>query len=353
MKILLVGEFSGLHNNLKEGLVDLGHDVTLLSAGDGWKKFGSDIFLSPFKGVIGKVMNLFYDYRVLSKIKKYDVVQFMNPHVINRFMPRKFLLKKILKNNSKVFLIAAGGDSYFWKIGPEKLKYGPFEDTFKYDDVRFISYLKTDEAFDYNSFFVKNVVSVIPVMYEYETSYSDIDNLGKCIPLPINVDKIRYEKNIVKDKIIIFHGLNRYGFKGTKYVEDAFEYLSEKYPDELELIIKGNMPIDDYLKLMKRTNVVIDQVNSHSLGMNGAYALAMGKVVLGGAEPESLTALNMDSTPVINIIPSSQDLIDKIENLIQDTRNFIKIGQDSRAFIEKYHDHRKVASMYLEHWKKT
>jgi len=353
VKIILVGEFSGLHNNLKDGLLGLGHDVTLLSAGDGWKKFGSDIYLSPFKGIIGKVMNLLYDYLVLSKIKNYDVVQFMSPNVINRFLPRRFLLKKILKNNGKVFLVAAGGDSYFWKKGPEKLKYGPFEDTFKYDNISYISYLKTDKVFEYNKFFVDNVVSVIPVMYEYETSYSDIDNLGKCIPLPINIDKIKYEENIIKDKIIIFHGLNRYGFKGTKYVEDAFDYLSSKYPNDLELIIKGNMPIDDYLNLMKRTNVVIDQLNSHSLGMNGAYALAMGKVVLGGAEPESLTALNIDSTPVINVIPSSQDLIDKIEKLIENKGDFIKIGQDSRAFIEKYHDHRKVASMYLEHWKTT
>jgi hypothetical protein len=27
MKILLLGEFSGLHNNLKDGLIELGHEV--------------------------------------------------------------------------------------------------------------------------------------------------------------------------------------------------------------------------------------------------------------------------------------------------------------------------------------
>ena len=35
MKILLLGEYSGLHLNLRDGLRELGHDVVLASAGDG------------------------------------------------------------------------------------------------------------------------------------------------------------------------------------------------------------------------------------------------------------------------------------------------------------------------------
>ncbi len=40
-KILLFGEFSGLHTNLKEGLEELGYEVTIVSAGDGKKKYCS------------------------------------------------------------------------------------------------------------------------------------------------------------------------------------------------------------------------------------------------------------------------------------------------------------------------
>ena len=35
MKVLLLGEYSGLHNTLKTGLVALGHQVTLVGDGDG------------------------------------------------------------------------------------------------------------------------------------------------------------------------------------------------------------------------------------------------------------------------------------------------------------------------------
>ena len=36
MKILLVGESSLLHNTLQKGLVELGHQVTRKSDGNGW-----------------------------------------------------------------------------------------------------------------------------------------------------------------------------------------------------------------------------------------------------------------------------------------------------------------------------
>ena len=38
MKILLIGEFSRLHNSLKEGLLALGHEVVLVNNGDGFKR---------------------------------------------------------------------------------------------------------------------------------------------------------------------------------------------------------------------------------------------------------------------------------------------------------------------------
>ena len=43
MKILLIGEYSNLHNSLKQGLQKNGFEVTLLSTGDGFKNFDSDI----------------------------------------------------------------------------------------------------------------------------------------------------------------------------------------------------------------------------------------------------------------------------------------------------------------------
>ena len=46
MKILLVGEYSGLHLNLKAGLEKLGHQVTTVGFRDGYKQIPIDIDLS-------------------------------------------------------------------------------------------------------------------------------------------------------------------------------------------------------------------------------------------------------------------------------------------------------------------
>jgi hypothetical protein len=37
MKVLLVGEYSRLHNSLKEGLLELGHEVSIVGHQDGFK----------------------------------------------------------------------------------------------------------------------------------------------------------------------------------------------------------------------------------------------------------------------------------------------------------------------------
>ena len=48
MKVLLLGEFSGLYKYLYDGLKEIGVDVIWASNGDGWKKIGgADIRVLP------------------------------------------------------------------------------------------------------------------------------------------------------------------------------------------------------------------------------------------------------------------------------------------------------------------
>lgn len=172
------------------------------------------------------------------------------------------------------------------------------------------------------------------------------------IPIPINTNKIECKENTISKKITVFHGLNRFGFKGTRHVEEAFDFLSKKNSNDLELIIDGKMPLNEYLKVMQRTNVVIDQMYSHSLGVNGVYALAMGKIVMGGAEPESLKSLGVESSPVINLKPNAQSIIDEVEKLLAKPNNIQELGFKSRQFAEQVHGHTKVAQQYIETWSK-
>ena len=45
MKILLLGEYSNLHNSLKQALINMGHEVLLVCNADGFKKYETDILI--------------------------------------------------------------------------------------------------------------------------------------------------------------------------------------------------------------------------------------------------------------------------------------------------------------------
>ena len=84
MKILLIGEFSGLHSNLMRGLIKLGCDVEMISLGDTFKKFDSGINVSsvkkfPFSLLENELSIPFKN--LVQRLGRYDVVQFVNPLV--------------------------------------------------------------------------------------------------------------------------------------------------------------------------------------------------------------------------------------------------------------------------------
>jgi hypothetical protein len=352
MKVLLLGEYSGLYKNLSEGLRVLGHNVKIVSDGDSWKHIDSDIVLSKLnQTIIGKIKYRINMYQILSKITGYDIIQLINPFFIPvHYFPRYKIIKKLLNNNTRLFLSAAGDDAYYWKYGRKILYAGYFEDNLKYDLKRDSCSLEANSEFNFNKYVADNCSGIIPIMYEYETVYRSHNNCCKTIPIPMNVEKINYSPNRIKDKIVIFHGLNRYGCKGTRFVEEAFEILKKKYPNDLELIINNRMPLNDYLQMMDRVNVVVDQTYSYSCGMNAIYALAMGKVVMGGGDPVSFSSLGIKETPVVNILPNVKDIVDKVEWLLENRYHIEEIGYQGRILVENIHHYVKVAQQYVSVW---
>ena len=89
--------------------------------------------------------------------------------------------------------------------------------------------MQSINAFNYNRRIVDKSNGLIPVMYEYDSCYKKSSKKLNLIPLPVNLKSISCDPNNIKDKIVVFHGLSRYGFKGTRHVENAFKVLKEKY----------------------------------------------------------------------------------------------------------------------------
>lgn len=355
MKILLVGEYSSLHKNLKEGLVELGHEVTIAADSCGWMDIRPDInFSSTRKGLIGKLETYIVNpLASLHLLKGYDIVQFVSPLVLHpKTLPLvKYFYRKLIENNGKSFLLSAGDDSYFATIANEELAYTPWKDAEKYDGFDPSSW-KSSKIVSWNEELVSIVDGVIPIMYEYAYGYRarSVKNLLQTIPIPMNLSKIKYKENIICNKIIFFHGLNRYGFKGTHYIEKAFEVMNKKYPNDINCIIEGKLPLEKYLKLISSVNISLDQTSSYSYGVNAVYSLAMGHVVMSGSEPESLLEFNVNESPIINIRPSVEDIISKMEFILDNRRNIDEFGYKSRIYAESLHDHVIIAKKYIAAW---
>ena len=72
MRILLVGEFSRLHNSLKEGLLNLGHEVTIIGSGDQFKKYPVDINVDS---QLSNKNPLLFVRKVIHRLTKIDIAQ--------------------------------------------------------------------------------------------------------------------------------------------------------------------------------------------------------------------------------------------------------------------------------------
>jgi len=347
-KILLLGEFSGLHTNLKEGLEEIGHHVVLVSSGDGEKNIKRDGDISvEEKNVLGKLKKYHKNNKYLKSLKNYDVVQFINPYI----MPRSTIFSyiNIFNNNKKIVCLAAGTDIYlseYIKKGGMS-RYSPFDDELKlpYDSLIHRTLQKK---------ILKEMDLIIPSIYEYAEAYRQSDlghKISETIPFPINTSKIEYVDNKITGKIIIYHASNRPIVKGSNFIIEAMEIIEKKYPNDVEIICAEYLPLDKYLETINKAHIIIDQCRSYSYAMNALYSMAKGKIVLSGSEPECNKELGIQNSPVINIIPDVQQIVQQLEGILENKHKIEEMGIKSRDYVIENHNHISIAGKYVTTWK--
>lgn len=356
MKILLLGEFSGLHNELKNALIDKGHFVTLASANDFKKNYPSDINIGKGSNIYTyKLSQLILPIINLRRFTGFDVVHIVNPYIFPQSTFLNLFLVKFLKNNNKlVTLSGAGSDPFFVKLSLSNLRYSPIPSHIKYDRKDGVYYMNSVKHYDFMLNYMEYVDGVIPIMYEYFKSFCDAgfsSITSRPIPIPINTKAIPViENELSNKKIVFFHGLNREGFKGTKVISEGFKELEKKYPSHVECVMEGNLPFNEYLKLLSRMNVVVDQLYSYSLAMNALYSMSQGKLVCGGAEPESFILYDGNPAPAYNITNEPGQLLETLSMIVENKENINEKSIESRSFVEKYHCPLNVADAYINFW---
>lgn len=381
MKILLLGEYSRLHNSLKEGLVALGHEVTIVGCGDKFKKFPVDYSIYAavcndnkianflFKS-IRKVLGLDFEkiekairfYLLLPKLNDFNHVQLINSDALETYpILSRFLFKKLFKKIKSRSLLICGDETpivdYWFQ---NELKYSVltpyFEDNSLENQFQFpLKYRKENYKKTFK-WLKENCQQLITSDLDYGIPMQKMGYSTTFIPNPINTDKIVFQPIENTNKIIIFLGINRLSYlkKGINYFEKALEIIREKYADKVEIIVTENLPYNEYISKYNKAHILLDQVFAYDQGYNALEAMAKGKVVFTGAETEFLNQYQLQEDEVcINTLPNENEIAAKLSFLIEHPEKINDISKNARKFIEKEHDYRVIAEKYLVSWKKN
>ena len=376
MKILLVGEYSRLHNSLKEGLVVLGHEVTLIATGDLFKKFPADIQLQrkydyglgrKLKIVVFKLSGIDLTSVALrgqfnkqkELLKGYDVVQLINenPFGVSVSVERE-IITYLKDHNKKLFLLSCGTDhisvTYAFQ---KKFRYSVLTPYFdgKISKAQYASVLKyiSPKHKAFHDFVFEQIDGVIASDLDYHIPLEGHKKYLGLIPNPVNVDQLKFTPLIISEKIIIFHGINRrtYFKKGSDYFEKALQIIQKKYPEKVDIITVENLPYHEYINKYDRAHIVLDQVFAYDQGYNALEAMSKGKVVFTGAEKEFQDYYRLDAPVAINALPDIQSIANHLEELIMNPDKLIEIGRNATAFIDDHHHYKKIAQKYINTWK--
>ena len=361
MKVLLVGEYSGVHTNLKKGLEKFGVDVLLISEGDAWKKFNSDILLyCPENTKWKKYYNRLMIQKCCNWAKDADVVQFINPsclYIVNKkFTGVAFELMKRAKVSVSVL---AGCDCGMADYQERIIPYICPTCLQEMKKRNWTCFIKSDAAYrKYEEAFYKRIDCLVPgewacykVYHDYVKKYNR--KMTRIIPYPIDCNAIHPVYN-QHDKIVVHFPLNA-AKKGTLVVKKAFGILRKKYRDRLLLEVRGHMPIEKYLEYLNGIDIIVDGVGGYScgLGMSCLMAMAKGKAAVGVRDQveEGDRSKWLLESPQVDPGYGEDGIVKAVESIISDPERLYELQKESREFVKKYFDAPLVAKQYIKLYK--
>lgn len=363
MKILLLGEYSNVHNTLAKGLRALGHEVTVVSNGDFWKNYPRDIDVARHPGKLGGLRLLIKLWSLLPRMRGYDVVQLINPIFFELRAERLFFFYRYLRRHNKKVLLGAFGMDYYW------VHTCVYEKPLRYSDFNFGEKLRTDEAaikerHDWlgtakerlNRLIAADCDGIITGLYEYEACYQPkFPNKTQFIPYPIVLPTSTHNVEKPSSKLRLFIGISkeRSVYKGTDIMLRAAEDVAARYPEQVEICKTEGVPFAQYQQMMDDSDVLLDQLYAYTPAMNALLAMSKGIIVVGGGEPENYEILGETTLhPIINVEPNYESVYKELEQLVLHPERIPELKRQSIEYIKRHHDYQKVARQYEQVYKR-
>ena len=370
MRILLLGEYSNVHNTLARGLRELGHEVTVASNGDFWRDYSRDINLAREIGIAGTVSFLYRLLLALPKMRGYDIVQLINPVFLELKAERLYRVFDYLKrHNGKVVLLAAGDDYYYPELHTRR-KVMRYSDFYIGDEEHCCDFVRTQtrewlygEKGRLTRYVAKRCDAIVACAYEYWLPYNlsgDTSLNGErlnrklySIPFAYSIPDKPVRR--VEGKVRVFIGISRERseMKGTDIMLQAARDLQRLYPDRMELLVANGVSFNEYSRMMDSSDVLLDQIYSYGPGMNALLAMSKGIVAVSGAEPEHYEQLGENEVrPIVNVYPSYEDVYRNLEKLILNPELVNRLKLQSREYVARNHEYIRVSRQYVELYSK-
>lgn len=382
MKVLFIGEYSGVYTELIKGLKRKGVECFTISNGDGYKKYPADILLInnviPTKNFFKRTYrNIIYRFglngiftflirwKELKKyFKGYDVVQLVNSVPLTGFgsIANLIMIKYVHKNNKHIFLSVLGDDYYTVKWLGNNYKRSDF---FK-EKNRIKNFIRPCPQFSYkyclfykylNDYIIKISSSIIPGLLSYKLPYDFTNKTTNIFPFPIDESKIGNPIKIKENEpIIIFHGWQKGkdSRKGNDVFDRVIKKVVAKYGIKVEYRVVQSVPFDEFIKLYSNAHIFIDQLYADDKGVNGLLGMAAGKVVFAGFEKKALEAYPNYNGEIVGIDSYNDEeyLFKKFCELIDNPSLIEEISKNAIEFVSQNHLSDFVADLYINEWKK-
>ncbi|MDE6511020.1 MAG: glycosyltransferase [Muribaculaceae bacterium] len=367
MKILMLGDYSNLHACLSKELRRRGHDVTVISDRGSYMQTEADIELRRRPGILG---SLGYLYRVLAMLPSwsgYDVVQLINPQFLELKPGKLRMIYDILKkNNRSVFLTLCGDDHFFVKdcVDSDLFRFSEFrvgeESTpmVKCDPSRERGWLIQAHA-SYTKHLYETIDGAMSVLPEYDMSARMHMDHSKLVftNLPIELDSLQYEPLTIEGPVRILIGVREKMEvqKGTGYLLEICKELENEMHGKCEVRTVKNLSLSEYMKELRDSHIVIDQLYSYSPATNALQTMAVGRVSASGGQPEYYDYCDESLHPVFCLSPLDDrtTIKERLRALIEDKEDMYRRSKDGRKLVERHNDVRNVAEIFESHWKKT
>lgn len=371
MRVLFLGEYSGVFQDLIVALNEQGIETFLVSDGDIWRNRHSDFLFKNDKRH-SRIVSIFLNLSGLfglsyfmkqwpslkPKVQGYDIVQMNSDYPLRGcgWLVEFYFLHYVFRHNKKIYMSALG-DDYVINKWLRKNNYAPFMFFNNREKIKYAIYQYLMRRM-INSYSVKHAEAICPGTYFYKCAYMNLPKTNNTIfPFPLGKDKIGKPLQISKDdQIVIFHGwqLGREREKGNDVFDRVIKRVVNKYGSRVKYIVVKSAPYDEYCKFFSSAHLFIDQLYADDKGMNGLLGMAAGKVVFSGFMPEALAEYQHYKNNIVGIRAYANDeyLFGRFCELIDNPKLMEEISRNAIDFVVQNHLSTVVVNQYIDLWTK-